>query len=143
MIETVQKRRRWPWAVLAAVLLLIAAPIAWRSRPLNAAETALVGRWVRAADGWSMEFRSDRIFFEGPPPGPDPPLEWSASEHTIRVTHTYSSEDSAREALADRFYLVMRGRKKYRDIQYRRAGSERLWFYGREFVRAPDKAAGP
>lgn len=39
------QRRRWPWVVGAALLLLIGGPIAWMSR-LNSMERALVGKWM-------------------------------------------------------------------------------------------------
>lgn len=45
MPEIPIRRRRWPLWLLAVVLLLIAGPIAWRWRPLNATERALLGTW--------------------------------------------------------------------------------------------------
>lgn len=46
MSETVTRRRRWPWVVLAMVVLLVAGPLAWKYRPLNATERKLVGVWA-------------------------------------------------------------------------------------------------
>lgn len=46
MTETVKRRHRWAWLVLAAVLLLVGGRVAWRSRPLNAIERRLVGDWI-------------------------------------------------------------------------------------------------
>lgn len=48
MSESVKKRRRWPWVVLAAVLLLFGGPIAWSFRPLTAVERSLIGTWTSA-----------------------------------------------------------------------------------------------
>lgn len=49
MSETVTRRRRWPWVVLAVLLLLVAGPLAWKYRPLNATERKLVGVWAVAS----------------------------------------------------------------------------------------------
>ena len=49
MSETVTRRRRWPWVVLAVVVLLVAGPLAWKYRPLNATERKLVGVWAVAS----------------------------------------------------------------------------------------------
>ena len=60
-MSTVGRRRRWPWVVLAAVLVLVGGPLAWRFRPLNATEKRLVGRWQSTfVDGSIYEFRPDR-----------------------------------------------------------------------------------
>jgi len=50
MAETVKRRRRWPWGLLAALVLLIGCPVARRLRPLNAEERAVVGVWVAGRD---------------------------------------------------------------------------------------------
>lgn len=62
MSEPPKKRRRWPWVILASVLLLIGAPIAWRLRPLNTTERTLLGRW-KSLDGLSaFQLSPDRRF---------------------------------------------------------------------------------
>jgi len=62
MNETVRKRRRWPWVVLAVVLLLIGGPIGWQLRPLTATERQLVGRWGPSTGVVMYHFRADRRF---------------------------------------------------------------------------------
>lgn len=64
MSDIVKRRHRWPWAILAVLLLLAGGPIAWRFRPLNAAETALVGEWrpELGVDRHEFLFTSDRRF---------------------------------------------------------------------------------
>ena len=42
----VAKRRRWPWRILAAVLVLSGGVIAWQFRPHNSIERGLVGTWA-------------------------------------------------------------------------------------------------
>lgn len=62
MSVTVKKRRRWPWIVLAVVLLLVALPVAWRLRPLSATERSLVGRWKSTDGVSSFHLSADRRF---------------------------------------------------------------------------------
>lgn len=45
------RRRRWLWGLLAVVLALAAAPVAWRYRPLGPFERPYVGDWVMRDDG--------------------------------------------------------------------------------------------
>ena len=63
MSNPARKRRRWPWILLAAVVVVAGAMLGWRFRPLNATERTLVGRWSSVGGGrdW-IEFRSDRSF---------------------------------------------------------------------------------
>lgn len=50
MSEAVRKRRRrWPWMVLAA-LVLVGGPLGWRFRPMNGAERQLVGTWEESPE---------------------------------------------------------------------------------------------
>jgi hypothetical protein len=49
--ETVKKRRSsWPWVVLAGILVLVGARIAWRFRPLSPDELAVAGVWMAGRD---------------------------------------------------------------------------------------------
>ena len=58
-------RSRWPLVVAAVMLLIVAFPVAWMFRPLNATERAILGTWrldaSRAADV-RLTFTSDRRF---------------------------------------------------------------------------------
>lgn len=45
MPEVHKKRRRWPWVIAAATLLLVVAVFGWRYRPLSSAEQRFIGRW--------------------------------------------------------------------------------------------------
>lgn len=45
MAEVANKRRRWPWAVLAVVISVFVSVAGWRYRPLNPTERQLVGTW--------------------------------------------------------------------------------------------------
>lgn len=81
MTETVKKRRRrWPWVVLAAVLLLALGPKAWQLRPLNATERQLVGKWGHDPDHVVWDFHADRhaigLGFRG---------TWSASSDVVTL----------------------------------------------------------
>lgn len=97
MTETGKRRRRWSWMVLAAVLILISGAIAWRLRPLNAAERSLVGLWVPAT--WSddlgpaLEFRSDRRFTAKPRIQGYIPFSgsWNASASDITMRRDFSA----------------------------------------------------
>lgn len=62
MSDIVKKRRRWPWVILAVLLLLVGAPIAWRLRPLNETERSVIGTW-RCEHDYAIDyetFTSDR-----------------------------------------------------------------------------------
>lgn len=103
MIERVKGRRRWPWLILVAALLVLGGPILWKYRPLNAEEQRLIGMW-RGDDGNEFTFCRDhsctvlhielrcswsvsngvlrlRMF-------PDPPTSWkSAESYWHALTH--------------------------------------------------------
>lgn len=58
-------RRHRFWGILAVGLLLVAAPLAWRYRPLNASERRLIGEWryypaSPDQNKESLRFRRDR-----------------------------------------------------------------------------------
>ncbi len=62
MSGTPMKRRRWPWIMLAAVVLFASPPLAWQYRPLNATERRLVGTWITPQTDEIYVFTSDRRF---------------------------------------------------------------------------------
>lgn len=101
MSEIVKKRRRWPWAVLAAVLFLVVGPIAWQFRPLNATERQLVGRWGHDPDHVIWHFHADRhatgLGFRG---------TWSASPDTVTLRRY--PFDTQREELKNRLIMCFR-----------------------------------
>ena len=91
MTETVKKRRRWPWVILAAVLLLVGGPIAWRLRPLNATERRLVGTWTPEDPAMTPELlpftlKPDRTLFYSALGGTLTfPGRWDATSETIEI----------------------------------------------------------
>ncbi len=89
MTEIVKKRRRWPWAVLAVVVLFIGAPIAWQFRPLNSTERALVGRWQHPLGVDAIyQFGSNRrctLTFPSSPPNFAVHGSWSASDSQLQI----------------------------------------------------------
>lgn len=81
MTETAKRRRRWPWIVLAAVLLPVCGSMAWRCRPLNTAERGMLGHWtfLESSIETRAVFYADRTFaIDGETVG-----SWSASPSTI------------------------------------------------------------
>ncbi len=66
MNETTQRRRRWPWLIVAAILLLIGGTASWSRRPLSASESALLGVWYAALPGGKgtvrLRITSDRRY---------------------------------------------------------------------------------
>ena len=68
MVETA-KRRRWPWLVLAVLLLWGGAVAVQRLWPLSFDERRLLGTWVLADSSWGsaettrITFTPDRRFF--------------------------------------------------------------------------------
>lgn len=86
MSETVKPRRRWPWRALAVVALVVGGLLAWRFRPLNGTERALVGKWK--GDYGEVTFRSNRRFEAGDEAfgeGPDETGTWSATEDQLLI----------------------------------------------------------
>ncbi len=79
-----KKRRRWPWVVLVTTLVIVGGPLAYRFRPLNAAERALVGRWTDNGGEFATIFQlnPDRTMVEDETVG-----SWSASG-TALYLHT-------------------------------------------------------
>lgn len=66
MTEIVKRRRRWPWVVLAAMLIVCGGPVAWRFRPLSAEERSVIGIWrcrvPRAPSTFTITFTDDRRY---------------------------------------------------------------------------------
>ena len=60
--DVAKRRRRWPWIVLAGVLLLFAGTLVWKRVSLNAAEQKLVGTWSGDRLGMELCFFADRRF---------------------------------------------------------------------------------
>jgi len=87
MSDTVKKPRRWPWIVLAAVLLLICGPIAWRTRPLNATERRLVGHWRCKDRDLMLSLAANRRFQMAEIPVNALPLEgrWTATASSLII----------------------------------------------------------
>lgn len=131
MTETVKKRRRWPWVVLAA-LLLIGGPIAWRFRPLNAKERALVGTWKSYRE--TVTFLPDRRILGG---GNDVG-SWSAAERTL-----YVRQPIPFEVISDvpwRIGLPVYFRMLFIPTSHEivRDGPDRFWWAGEEYVRVQE-----
>lgn len=65
-MNEIAKRRRWPWVVLAALLIVGGGPIAWRLRPLNAEERSVIGIWrcrvPHAPSTFTITFTDDRRY---------------------------------------------------------------------------------
>ncbi len=118
MTESVKKRRRWPWLVLASVLLMVVGgfPFTSRYRPLSHTERRLVGVWTTPlpqtdaiADTTSTlhyYFNADRtyvIVIESrlPPPADstrvvrqaDAQGRWSCSESAVTLIPKESETD--------------------------------------------------
>ncbi len=67
LVSVPAKRRRWwLWGVLVAGALVVAAPVAWRYRPLNRTERQLLGTWSVTTrdrpDHYKVEFGADRQY---------------------------------------------------------------------------------
>jgi len=128
-----KSRRRWPWAILAVVLLLVGGPIAWRLRPLNAAERTLIGFWVVEGGSRSMHLTADRcIRIAGKDVG-----AWSASEKAISVRYAVAFKDLAGAPWLDRIYTYFKMREPQQTSDIRWKGPDRFRLGNEEFVRAP------
>lgn len=80
MMETAKSRRRWPWGILA-VLLLVAGSIGWRFRPMNPLEHRLVGTW-RDTNRSGFTFHRSHTFQTHPLGSHG---TWSASRSLLRM----------------------------------------------------------
>lgn len=104
MMETVKRRRRWPWLILTVVLIAIGGPLAWRYRPLNAEEKRLVGTWsslppYEGAAIRTYHFADSRRYTEGYVFGPVVG-EWSMSRGVLTFRPDRSEPLSLSDAIA-------------------------------------------
>ena len=134
MSEAAKRRCRWPWVVLAAVLLLVAGSITWRFRPLNATESALVGHWLDPAANVQVEFRSDRRLLAD---GQDI-AAWSASEKAISLRYPPAFGDNASLHWPKRLVLYFRMLVVPLPYEFEWDGSYRMIWNSTEFVRVSD-----
>jgi len=100
MSDTGNRRRRWPWLILALGLLVIGVPLVWRLRPLNATERALVGSWSCDAPKAELQFSpyhqfQGAIFWKLDVPQLRGELQetvhgatWSATNSRIEIRHS-------------------------------------------------------
>lgn len=105
MSETTKKRRRWPWVILVALVLLIGGPIAWRCRPLTAVERAILGKWTRhdSADEYTVTFSGNRTFsMDDEVVG-----TWSASGSSFSLRIPLTIEDTAGRPFLNRVSLFL------------------------------------
>ena len=92
MTETAKRRRRWPGIVLAAVLLPVCGSMAWRFRPLNTVERAMVGHWTFLATSAETRasFSTDRTFKMDEVVG-----SWSVSGSTLWLRTPFTFAQTA------------------------------------------------
>lgn len=110
MTENVKKRRRWPWLILAATLILVCGPTVWRLRPLNATERRLVGSWSPEHDSrlGVFTFRADRAFCWTHPNGfVAAKGSWSASARSLVID--YEPDGLSIKQLLFRLYRRLAG----------------------------------
>lgn len=95
MTERSKRRRRWPWIGLAVVLLCVSGSLAWRYRPLNRTERALLGKW--RPDEFSRTANpADRITLTA-----DRRFVWRMDDSgtAIRVPFTYGCWSASNQGL--------------------------------------------
>lgn len=133
--ETVRKRRRWPWVLLAAVLLLVGGRIAWRYRPLSDSEKRLVGGWALwLPQDETFRFGADRRFFVRGTHGG----EWSASETAFYVNSNVSFSALDRFPVGERLTTYVRMRLSAETYAIEWEGPDVFWWGGGKFVRVPE-----
>lgn len=86
MADSIKKRRRWPYAVFA--LLMLGGAFACLFRPLNATERRVVGHWV-STDSWRTPwtFLPNRTFHWLHASGQSVRGTWSCSSSMIEIVH--------------------------------------------------------
>lgn len=135
MTETAKKRRRWPWAILVVVLLLAGGRIAWRFRPLNAAELAIVGKWaVTEPSGPIAHFRPDHsVFLDG-----REIAEWSASANSLSLKYRVSIGDYPTLKWSARLSAYIKLRLFPQSYELTWDGADHFSLDIGEFYRVPD-----
>ncbi len=147
MSDTVRKRRRWPWVVLAA-LLLISGPVAWQFRPLNQMELALVGKWRSADPDRKLHVeiqlaanRRYRTMVRGDETGTGTG-PWTARGNTLYLGQDVSFWGETGMPWRMRFQDCLGTLFTVETVDLRVDGPDRVWLEGYEFVRVHDEAAG-
>lgn len=139
--ETIPRRRRWPWVLLVVVLLLIGGPTAWRFRPMNATELALVGRWTWSQQGNTCDFEANRRYALKRPGVVVATGRWSASASSLRL----SPDATGSLGLASWRTTLRRAQRMLfppPGIPLRRDGPDRFWFGESKVDRVTHKATG-
>lgn len=147
MAEIAKGRRRWPWWILAVVvLLLFGGPFAWRFRPLNAAERRMLGTWVDAEfPDTRFTFRPDRTSTRpGCDPAPDVLGIWMCSQDRLFQQDDYEAPQTPM-AILKRWVRVDRwGRGASTDWQTLRFEDDsHIWIDDVPFVRVVETASVP
>lgn len=147
MTEALKKRRRWPW-VLVALVLMTAASFAWRSRPLNEMERALVGEWRSADPDRKLHVaiqlaanRRYRTTVSGNETGTGTG-RWTARGNTICFGQDVSFWGETGMPWRIRFQNCFNTLLTVETVDFRVDGPDRVWLEGHEFVRVHDEAAG-
>ncbi len=104
--EVPKKRCRWPWVILVALVFLIGGSMAWRFRPLNPVERAILGKWIRhdgGGDEYTVTFSSNRTFsMDDEVVG-----TWNASGSSCSLRIPLTFEDTAGRPFLERLYLFL------------------------------------
>lgn len=150
---TTGKRRRWPWLLLAASLLLTGGSIEWRFRPLNSTERQLVGTWIHADgrdtrlqfsetrqfDGTAIRVLTDplnrTVYIFEPVEG----VRWTASENRIQLR--LAGDAGAGLPILTRLSIPFRNLvlgKNVVEMPLTIEGPDRIIVSDRLFVRVPE-----
>lgn len=135
MSDSAEKRRRWRWVAVVGVVVIVLGMIAWRFRPLNTTELALVGTW-RSVDGSPIfQFDPDRRW-EGKSIGNRG--NWSANAAALTTTTDISVAEI--QGIAGfpwrtrvEIFLYAKFHRYVKTIRFE--GPDRLWLDSTEFTR--------
>lgn len=127
MTESGTKRGRWPWIALATAVLFVGGPLAYRLRPLNAAERSLVGHWAASSniDELSAIYYSDRTFKMDGLVG-----SWSASNSAISTRTPMAFSETAGMPWQHRVSLYLGSRLFADTVEIRWDGPDRFHAVG-------------